>query len=45
MLCLLITLIKYLKGDKSLGSLSNVVMTLIVSGVRGTYLPSDKVTY
>ena len=30
--CLLITLIKCLKGHKSLGSLCNVLKTLIVSG-------------
>ena len=34
--CLLITLIKCLKGHKSLGSLCNVVKALIVSLVRGT---------
>ena len=35
--CLLITLIKCLKGDKSLGSLCSVVKTVkIVSGVRQT---------
>ena len=43
--CFLITLIKCLKGHKSPGSLCSVVKTLIVSGVRGTYLPRDKVTY
>ena len=31
-----VILIKCLKGDKSLGSLSSVVKTLIVSGVRPT---------
>ena len=36
MSCLLITLIKCLKGHKSLGSLCSVVKTLIVSGVRRT---------
>ena len=34
--CLLITLIKCLKGHKSLGSLCSVVKTLIVSGNRAT---------
>ena len=34
--CLLITLIKCLKGHKSLGSLCNVVKALIVSGARRT---------
>ena len=34
--CLLITLIKCLKGHKSLGSLCSVVKTLIVSGARRT---------
>ena len=34
--CLLITLIKCLKGHKSLGSLCSVVKTLIVSGNRQT---------
>ena len=34
--CLLITLIKCLKGHKFLGSLCSVVKTLIVSGVRPT---------
>ena len=34
--CLLITLIKCLKGHKSPGSLCSVVKTLIVSGARGT---------
>ena len=38
--CLLITLIKCLKGHKSLGSLCSVVKTLIVSGVRRTNQPS-----
>ena len=32
--CLLITLIKCLKGHKFLGSLCNILKTLIVSGVR-----------
>ena len=35
--CLLITLIKCLKGHKSLGSLCSVVKTLIVSGNRPSY--------
>ena len=43
--CLLITLIKCLKGHKSLGSLCNVVKALIVSGVRpsnqGTMSPIE----
>ena len=34
--CLLITLIKCLKGHKFLGSLCSVVKTLIVSGVQPT---------
>ena len=34
--CLLITLIKCLKGHKSLGSLCNVVKALIVSGAGPT---------
>ena len=34
--CLFITLIKCLKGHKSLGSLCSVVKTLIVSGAQGT---------
>ena len=34
--CSLITLMKCLKGHKSLGSLCNVVKTLIVSGARPT---------
>ena len=34
--CLLITLIKCLKGHKSLGSLCSVVKTLIVSGAQPT---------
>ena len=38
--CLLITLIKCLKGHKSLGSLCSVVKTLIVSGNRQSKLPS-----
>ena len=36
MSCLFITLIKCLKGHKSLGSLCSVVKTLIVSGNRQT---------
>ena len=43
--CLLITLIKCLKGHKSLGSLCSVVKTLIVSGARPSKGPRDKVTY
>ena len=47
--CLLITLIKCLKGHKSLGSLCSVVKTLVVSGNRATDRPTnqprDKVTY
>ena len=35
--CLLITLIKCLKGHKSLGSLGSVVKGLNVSSVQGTY--------
>ena len=38
--CLIITLIKCLKGHKSLRSLCSVVKTLIVSGVRRTNQPS-----
>ena len=38
--CLLITLIKCLKGHKSLGSLCNVVKALIVSGNGPTDRPS-----
>ena len=38
--CPFITLIKCLKGHKSLGSLCSVVKTLIVSGVRRTNQPS-----
>ena len=38
--CLLITLIKCLKGHKSLGSLCSVVKALIVSGVRPTNQPT-----
>ena len=34
--CLLITLIKCLKGQKSLGSLCSVVNSMIVSGARRT---------
>ena len=40
-----ITLIKCLKGHKSLGSLCSVVKTLIVSLVRPTKQGTDKVTY
>ena len=36
MSCLLITLIKCIKGHKPLGSLCSVVKTLIVSGNRPT---------
>ena len=43
--CLLITLIKCLKGHKSLGSLCSVLKTLIVSGAQGTDQGTDKVTY
>ena len=39
--CLLITLIKCLKGHKSLGSLCSVVKTLIVSGNIGTMSPIE----
>ena len=46
--CLLITLIKCLKGHKSLGSLCSVVKTLIVSLVgptdQGTKGPRDQGT-
>ena len=45
MSCLLITLKKCLKGHKSLGLLCSAVKTLIVSGVRQSKLPRDKVTY
>ena len=41
----LITLIKCLKGHKSLGSLCCVVKTLIVSGNSARDGPRDKVTY
>ena len=43
--CLLITLIKCLKGHKSLGSLCNVVKALIVSGVRATKQGTDNESY
>ena len=43
--CPLITLIKCLIGHKFLELLCSVVKTLIVSGVRGTDRPRDKVTY
>ena len=43
--CPLITLIKCVKGHKSLGSLCSVVKTLIVSGARPTKRARDKVTY
>ena len=42
--CLLITLIKCLKGHKSLGSLCNVLKTLIVSGAGQTNRPTDQGT-
>ena len=41
----LITLIKCLKGHKSLGSLCSVVKTLIVSGAGQTDRPRDIETY
>ena len=43
--CLLITLIKSLKGHKSLGSLCSVVKGLIVSGVRRTDRRTDNESY
>jgi len=43
--CLLITLIKCLKGHKSLGSLGSVVKVFIVSWVQPTNGQTDKVTY
>ena len=43
--CLLITLIKCLKGHKSLGSLCSVVKTLIVSGNRASKQARDNETY
>ena len=42
---LLITLIKCLKGHKSLGSHCSVVKTLIVSGAGPSKGPRGKVTY
>ena len=42
---LMVTLIKCLKGHKSLGSLCSVVKTLIVSGVRASKQARDRVTY
>ncbi len=42
--CLLISLIKCLKGHKSHGSLCSVVKTLIVSLVRQTDRPSKQGT-
>ena len=43
--CLLITLIKCLKGHMSLGSLCSVVKTLIVSGNRATNQERDNESY
>ena len=43
--CPLITLIKFLKGHMSLGSLCSVVKTLIVSGAGPRDRQTDKVTY